>query len=352
MSASIDPTTIIVDNFNYIGAAIFWLYIAAALYFTFQIGQTIVQIKPPQDGTEDRKEDDVYIFSSLAAVSFAALTSNMLDVLKHSYQAWSGIRSLGADWSLTQVWRWSTTSTLFQDFAEGLIGSEEGYLWVQSALFVTMAACVFMGLAGKSLSGVSCVLLINSDHWRAGRQYQVPRLGLFFCLSQILPISITLNLFYVALSRLPDRPREAKLSAGILPSIGAYSLCLLFAPWTAGGFWLLATILVARILLFSPLLLAEPDNGGRSRSMVMSRYFSGGEEAQSAVGVAAYVFLAHQGYRVFAHRSNTTHYFGLFGHPAVTAMGFDLMLTVLSYLVWTLRVRTRPANRAAISKTK
>lgn len=155
------------DSFNILGATVFWLYIAAALYFTYQTITTIVNIKPAQDEKDDRRKEDVVIFSSLATISFGTLSKNMLDVLIHSYRIWSERHGLTASLSPAQVWRWSITSTLFQDFGEALVATQERYLWVQSALFVTMSVCIFMALAGESSIGRprqhACMLMRNTQ---------------------------------------------------------------------------------------------------------------------------------------------------------------------------------------------
>jgi hypothetical protein len=56
------------DTNNYFGATVFWLYIAAALYFSTIIIITIIRIGPSEDGNGSRRKQDTLIFSTLAAL--------------------------------------------------------------------------------------------------------------------------------------------------------------------------------------------------------------------------------------------------------------------------------------------
>jgi hypothetical protein len=136
------------DTYNYFGATVFWLYIAAALYFSTIIIITIIRVGPSKGGNGSRRKQDTLIFSILAAISFATLSTNMLNVLIQSYQSWSADHKVSATWNPIQVWTWSITSTLFQDFGEAIVASPARYLWVQTALLATLSVCLFMGIEG------------------------------------------------------------------------------------------------------------------------------------------------------------------------------------------------------------
>lgn len=134
---------------NYLGAATFWLYIVAALAFTGIILKTLYDTKPETKSDSHRYEREVILFSSLAAVSFATLSYNMLNVLINSYTLWARERNLSlADTSLETIWHWSITSTLFQDFGNAIVWSSARYLWVEASLLATLCVCLYVGIEG------------------------------------------------------------------------------------------------------------------------------------------------------------------------------------------------------------
>jgi len=178
---------------NVPGAAIFWLYIVAALAFTIAAIWTISNIKfDAQAEDAAGKRRDGYVFVALAFASFALLSFNMLRILVHLYQAWSAVRSYPMlsysdqpDAILARLWEWSTTSTPFNDFGRAIASDEFGWLWSQSALMKTFSVCLYMAYEAPRLG--------------------VPNLWVFLGLAEILPTSFALNLFYLAQSRLPPQ---------------------------------------------------------------------------------------------------------------------------------------------------
>jgi len=91
------------------------------------------------------------VFSALAVLSFAVLSANMLHVLIASFNAWLAHHPSSLEGGyLTAVWRWSITSTLFQDFAEAIVKDNARSLWTQAELWNTLAVCLFMGRSGQS----------------------------------------------------------------------------------------------------------------------------------------------------------------------------------------------------------
>ena len=68
------------DHTNYLGAAIFWSYIVAALFFTILVVHTLWSMQLRRNMLESQKRA-VWIFSALASISFSMLSFNMLNVL-------------------------------------------------------------------------------------------------------------------------------------------------------------------------------------------------------------------------------------------------------------------------------
>ena len=133
---------------NYLGAAIFWLYIVAALFFTGLVIYTIVTLPGTTNTNTEEHSRNVYTLSILACISFVTLSHNMLDVLITSFLIWHHRYSDPGTISLGDIWKWSIESTLFQDFAEALVATTARRYWTHAALIATMSVCLFMGAEG------------------------------------------------------------------------------------------------------------------------------------------------------------------------------------------------------------
>lgn len=137
------------EQLNPLGAAIFWLYILAALVFTTTILKTLHDMHPGRQALDPSRTKHVTWFSIVAAISFTALSVNMLGVLLQSYTLWARERGLAlADTSLDSIWRWSITSTLFEDFGNAIVATSARYLWVEASLIATVYVCLYVGIEG------------------------------------------------------------------------------------------------------------------------------------------------------------------------------------------------------------
>lgn len=149
---------------NVLGAILFFSYILAALYFTVYIVLTIFRVParhqaPPKlsygknssgDGEDAdrpgraRHHEASRICCSLALISFAVLSWNMLNFLIVSYSKWALSRECPTTFSLRSfdkirhglqcIWRWATGSNLFQTFAEDLVRDSGQWKVVRAAL--------------------------------------------------------------------------------------------------------------------------------------------------------------------------------------------------------------------------
>jgi len=138
------------DDLNYLGAAVFWLYIVAALVFTGVAVYTIADLR--RDNSHGRNATwtrSTTLFTGLACLSFTVLSFNMLHVLVHSFRAWLGRHPTALQEGYpTAVWHWSITSTLFQNFAEAIVADSARSLWTQCELWTTLSICLYMGRTG------------------------------------------------------------------------------------------------------------------------------------------------------------------------------------------------------------
>jgi len=176
-----------------------------------------------------------------------------------------------------------------------------------------------------------------------GQEYGVPRLWAFFGLSQILPISFAQNLFYLALlcqpqqsKPKPDSPSLPLTVAFTLPLVISYGACLGVAESSAGTDTLILIILATRVLLMAPMLLPSLGKLGFGRL---------GREAQLAVVALSAVMI---GNRILGDAPEDFMR-ALTSRPAVSALGFDFVLSVVSYLLWT-SLDPKPLKSAGIGE--
>ncbi|KAI7159145.1 hypothetical protein KC349_g4362 [Hortaea werneckii] len=322
---------------NYLGAALFWSYILAALAFTGLAIHTILNINPTT--TRLKIHDDakllarsLRLFTCLATLSFATLSANMLHVLIHSFQHWHSalppthpIPTEPTTWLISQISSWSTSSTLFQDFASAILASPARRIWTLSELGMAMSVCLHMGLEG--------------------RRRQMPTLYVFFALGQILPVSFAQGLFYLAVLRLDGVEAERSRSEGhgrdggrekgliVIPSPAwvagtclAYGVCIAAACWLNETAFLMPLVLVARLLLLAP------------RFLPLRSYADDSVTVRAVQGALPLSFLVMVGYASLTAILDDDHGLSipraLFSHPAVSSLGCDAVLSVISLALW------------------
>ncbi|KAK1048606.1 hypothetical protein LTR12_006843 [Friedmanniomyces endolithicus] len=296
---------------NYLGAITFWLYILASLGLTTLAIYTLASQRPPHDGAQVKRRKLTLRFSALAVISFCTLSFNMLRVLIQSYTQWSKRLPSAYDRAhhglLTRIWTWSITSTLFRDFGEAIVADQARYIWVLTALLATFSVCSYMGVEG--------------------RRRNIPQLWAFFALSQILPISFAQNLFYIALIRQPPGDRQIRVRS--LPSaivLVLYSLSLSVATQMAKTAMLMPLILVTRLLLFAQISLTRTGTGTMERTTA--------SRIQYPSVVIAQLLIVRQVYLALQEHSLVEIGTALMSHPAVSALGFDPIISVISFAAW------------------
>ncbi|KAI7235102.1 hypothetical protein KC330_g4461 [Hortaea werneckii] len=329
---------------NYLGAALFWSYILAALAFTGLAVHTILNINPTT--TRSKNHDDanpsarpLRLFTFLAILSFATLSANMLHVLIHSFQQWhsalSPTRLEPTTWLISQIWSWSTTSSLFQDFASAILASPARRIWTFGELGMAMSVCLHMG--------------------QEGRRRQTPRLYVFFALSQILPVSFAQGLFYLAVlrkgdgggvgvtrvgSRVEGDGRDGGVGgvgekglivisspAWVAGTCLAYGVCIAAACWLNETGFLMPLVLLARLSLLVPRFLPlrlYADDSVPVRAIQIALPLS----AMIMVGYTSVTaLLDDDDYGLSIPRA-------LLSHPAVSSLGCDAVLSGISLAFW------------------
>jgi hypothetical protein len=190
-----------------------------------------------------------------------------------------------------------------------------------------------MNVAAKGSNVVQKSMLILNT---AGLRYRIPNLWSFFALAQILPISFTQNLLYLALLRArvnkSPRPEEATFPRNqLLALTTAYMLVLRLAP--RSGQNILFVVAVARALLLVPYILAHAPKNANISSSQSARWST--REAGLLLGLLTAIATARQVYEVQqAGLSVNDVLSALTSHPAVTTLGVDMVISCFSWFCW------------------
>lgn len=169
-----------------------------------------------------------------------------------------------------------------------------------------------------------------------GHFYQVPHLWAFFALGQILPTSFTQNLFFLALvkqkhSHPEQRPSQQQHVGDRRPWLTftiatCYLACIQSALWFRDH--LLVVILIARSLLFAPFVLGAslPSTKGEGDSLLSPAILTKALHNWVLIVPLAQTLVAAPRWSAIFSAANE--------HPAVSALAYDLGVSVLSWICW------------------
>ncbi|THZ23124.1 hypothetical protein D6C89_05694 [Aureobasidium pullulans] len=310
---------------NYPGALIFWAYIVAALGFTGIVLNTIRQSHQQNNG---RSKIPLALII-LTGSSFSTLSYHMLNVLILSYKQWSTNHSIplgaliGSNRTPLHLWQWSTTSSLFQDFGEAIVATKPRYLLSSSGLWSTVAVAIYMGIEG--------------------RRRNVPNLWAFFGLLEILPTSFAQSLFYLVLCTKPQSANSNQKLLSYWPAWFSIPLLYLYSlnsalEYAGEGGKLIYTILAARILLILPLILPL-SSVSIQPSGSTPQMFQHASTLRLFTFTLATQFLTQKSIGGLGSWEEMPAVLldALNSHPAVQALSYDLMHSVVAFGYWMLR---------------
>nr|OQO20092.1 hypothetical protein B0A51_13925 [Rachicladosporium sp. CCFEE 5018] len=307
---------------NYFSAAIFWSYILAALALTSTILHDLYSQHRTHAPLSPQRQRQLLTSSSLGLLSFAALSTNMLNVLIQSFALWSISRPSHGLLSAypAEIYTWSTTSTLFLDFGEAIVANSARFFWTQSALLATLSVNFYMALEG--------------------RKRNVLRLWAYFAIGQILPISFALGLFHCAVTlATADSKKDVKVKKiWAVATMALYCSCLANAQLVAGTVWLMPLILVARVLLLVPLYLAVEFEAPKTE-FDEEQWLSNGGVQRIVLLISSVMTLIKS--TQIVQEGWTLQGLGraLFSHPAVSSLGVDPLLSVIGFTWWSITDR-------------
>ena len=201
-----------------------------------------------------------------------------------------------------------------------------------------------------------------------GRRREIPGLWAFLLIGQILPVSFAQNLFFLAMLLIPipssDAVKPTPKPALQLSPLVPYFLSTFLAPFLVGTGFFVPVIFTVRLLLFCPLLIpfVLPRNvmTTRLKRKDFQRVHQGAYRfiaISSAVLITTQTIVAIRdnlpaGQKIGAPKQNSSminDYAGvgtatvkvlgaINDNPAVSALAYDYILSVISFLMWYLLI--------------
>ncbi|KAF2843475.1 hypothetical protein M501DRAFT_1012824 [Patellaria atrata CBS 101060] len=315
---------------NYSGAVLFIGYIAAALFCILFVITTLLSFyKSRASQLPPGASSKIHLLAGLAGLSFSVLSHRMIDVLLQSLSGWKQRTGCKHEVSVDALWAWMKESSLSRDFARDLWVAQGTVWWTYAALTWTMGVSLYMASNGK--------------------QKKVPNLWAFFVLGQILPVSFTQILFYIAsviatevpkpnqeLKKVDNDKDKSELIKEIYPEISepnlsgaflllstvTYVISTNLLPYAVDSPVLHLLILIPRLLLFVPYLL--PEEATKLTEPAMGFLVVTG--TISTFARASYLVV--HGWTLQQSLAS------LNKNPPTRALGYDLLIGVASSLVW------------------
>ena len=361
------------DAPNVLGGTIFICYIVAALLLTGLIVLDLYKssLRSPPPSTWNHVQQ-LFTFSVLAVLSFVTLSYHMLSFLITAYSNWAIARGLALpqgvrknDLDRLHLWQWARTSKLFQDFATNICMESNGnWWWTEHTLIFSMAWNIYMAVEGNlerfisfyPLQSIWCLTVMHfTDRCPPGTRRRIPRIWFYFALDQILPVSFTMNLFFLAVLLEPAKMSQASTSGcwsapglvmQVLP-LAVFFATLSIAPLAVDSSALIPVVLLARLLLFLPFLAycltlvspteSEQSNSGRFKQRHKRNRLWLAYKATTLTLVSGYVFLQ----LVHTIRGTTIAFpfvreilSTVNNDSAVSALGYDLLIAMVSWAIW------------------
>ena len=176
-----------------------------------------------------------------------------------------------------------------------------------------------------------------------GPHRQIPNLWAYVMVSQVLPISFAQNLFFLAtLLRGPPKRDLKVFSPGAVELTGpllGFAMLVLVSPRKAGERGFMLVIGGIRALLAWPMLAqwALPDIAGKYLTIDEARVKK--QKMLVVLAVCMVAMTASQTLSVFTTGGGLGDIVkAVNSHPAVSALGYDYLLSMLSAVAWHLLV--------------
>ena len=214
----------------------------------------------------------------------------------------------------------------------------------QLCLFTAGVWTVFIAVEGRSSEALDFLPLCV--HLRLGKRYNIRHVWAYMLLGQIVAISVASNLFYLALvlSELSVSSRNLSLkqtaSLRLVISVLLSLVTVALSPFTSARTFL-PNLLVMHVLLFVPLVSktsSSPETPSpTSFSINLKTLYRIIHLACAGIHVRT-VIAALRSLQASSLQPNTFEeaWIILYSHPAQSSIGWDIIWTSLSFIVWIL----------------
>lgn len=286
------------------------------------------------------KTSGSYVISSLAAASLGSTWFYMISFFMKSYGDWQALQvHMPTDDGEIRLGEWLRDVKLFQEAWGTVVESPQRWWWSQQIFLVTAAWSVFLAAEGS----------------RRG----IKNLWAFMLLGQVVSVSFASNLFFLTIllnETTPSAPVETpkvdplEAKAKRLPSwlyftvtvplVVSY-LCSYMTPKTLGTNGFLPFLLAPHILLLAIPAVFErlASTGELSIHIPANRWKSFWKPQYRLCSLVSLGCHAHAISQVTAHGMTVKDVVvgtlsSLFDHPAVSSVGWDVIMMVASIGVW------------------
>ncbi|KAF2841814.1 hypothetical protein M501DRAFT_1013202 [Patellaria atrata CBS 101060] len=322
---------------------IFSSYMLLAITLTSFIIRRLIQSSP----TSIRPKNDTFkiiLFSILAIISLGTTWFYMLEFFKYSYRLWAerrdiklpesfqaGLLSIGSnDKHSLRLGSWLKDSKLFKEAWGTALETPLRQWWTQQIFFFAALLSLLMSYE------------VHISHAWA-----------FVLLGQLVAISFASNLFFLAVlvksesskSRskiktkdfLEEKPVDPSWIVSFIfqgiPLIFTL-VCVVLIPYVQETQYFLPVLLVPHAVLFIPPLLPQLVKGSSS---VFQRDNTNRKALLETIFVLSFTFL-----QITATTKSVDNWRfepiwqTLYEHPAVSSVGWDVIMCTISYTLWTL----------------
>jgi len=343
-----DDLSVVGTSSNLRPLAIFTSYMALCLSLTTLILRTLHSQSKALFATSSKSASSSSVrlicFAFLAVLSLATTWYYMLRFFEFSYRAWASTHSVAFDANQPQLGRWLRDTKLFKEAWHIALATPARLWWTQQIFFFSAGWSVFLD--------------------RQGHHFNVPHLWAFMLLGQVVAISFATNLFFLTALFYRTRcsppsplkqdsansasasPHPRTLVWTPFPALLVAPLTLTFTaviaiPYTLTSPYFLTFLVAPHVLLFLPPLLHRlvPSAWGTSREVKeaeawYAKFYGGVVVCAALLQGKATLNVVREG----SAGAESGGYGGVLGalyeHPAVSSVGWDVILCWVSWGMW------------------
>ncbi|RXW20061.1 hypothetical protein EST38_g5802 [Candolleomyces aberdarensis] len=296
---------------------IFTSYFALILWLFTRVLDSI-QIASSQN-ERGRKSSLIDLFWILTAASFAHTWFYMFQYMAWSFSNFEAKNGIAASSGiLMRVANWLCETSLFEEAWAAVCFGKMNWWWSEQLCLFTVGAWTIF-------------LYVEGSH------HQIKHVWAYMLLGQVVAISVASNLFYIALLSAKSQPRRegsiavpAKLWIPVFISLATIPI----SPFTDEKTFL-PNLLIMHVLIVLPLLSVSPlkvTKTGFSLSIFYLTVFLCSIPIRSRTVLNAASVLPEidqSPYALFRAAWTTLH-----SHPAQSSIGWDVVWTTISFVIW------------------